>query len=196
MLVGAYLADAQGRIPAEPQQIFRKNDWLPAVPVVDVDGDGFPDLVLGYHHLESKESLGKELTARQIDYTLRFFFFRPGRGFPAAADFQRDVVIHLDHAESPLDWTLPQNFARYVRLGGDFAGNGKLDLLVRDRGDGISAYSFISREKGFSPKPDERFLCPEPIDDWLVTDLNHDGVSDLIVKLMKPNGFRIFVSQK
>ena len=60
VLVRIYIADEHGRIPAEPQQVFRKNDWTPAVPVVDLDGDGYPDLVLGYSHLDSKESLRKK----------------------------------------------------------------------------------------------------------------------------------------
>ena len=67
---------------------------------------------------------------------------------------------------------------------------------MRDHSDAISVYFFVSREKGFSPEPDLRFSCPEPIDEWQVADLNHDGVSDLIVKLAKQNGFRIFISQK
>jgi len=57
-----------------------------------------------------------------------------------------------------------------------------MDLLVRDHSDEISVYFFVSREKGFSPEPDLQFSCPELIDEWQVADLNHDGVSDLIVK--------------
>ena len=196
VLVRTYLADQHSRIPDEPQQIFRKNDWTAALPVVDVDGDGFLDLVLGYGHLDSKESLSKEITARQLDYTLSFYFYRPGAGFPTEADCQRKVAIHLDHAEASTDWNLPQNFQSCVKIGGDFNGDGKTDLLVRDRGDGISAYFFVSRQQGFSLEPDLRFSCPEPIDGWQVADLNHDGVSDLIVKLAGQNGFRIFISQK
>jgi hypothetical protein len=196
VLVSVYTPDGQGRIPAEPQQVFRKNDWTPACPVLDVDGDGFPDLVLGYNHLDSKEALSKEMITRQIDYSLRFYFNRPGTGLPDAADYQRDVIIRLDHAEGLFDWNLAKNFQRYVRLDGDFNGDGKADLLVRDRRDAISVYFFISREKGFSAEPDLQFTCPEPTEAWQVTDLNHDGVSDLIVKRADQTGYRIFLSQK
>jgi FG-GAP-like repeat len=195
-LVSIYIADAHGKIPSEPRQVFRKNDWLPMLPVVDVDGDGYPDLVLGYFQMDSREGLRKQITARQIDYSLRFFFYRPGAGFPKEADCQRDVAIHLDRAEVPLDWGLPQNFYRYVKLEGDFWGNGKTALLVRDHSDHISVYSFVSRVKGFSAEPDLKFSCPEPIDEWQVTDLNHDGVGDVIVKLANQSGFRVFISQK
>jgi hypothetical protein len=196
VLVSAYIADGHGKIPAEPQQVFRKNDWMAALPVVDVDGDGFPDLVLGYSHTEDKEGLRKMITAKKLDYSLRFYFYRPGAGFPKEADCQRDVVIHLDRAELLLSWSRSQYFERYVKLGGDFNGDGKTDLLVRDHGDDISVYFFVSREKGFSPEPDLRFSCPEPIEEWQVTDLNNDGISDLIVKLAKQKGFRIFISQQ
>jgi hypothetical protein len=196
VLVSTSIADEHGRIPAEPQQVFRKNDWTPALPVLDLDGDGFLDLVLGYSRMDTREGLRKEITAKQLDYTLRFYFYRPGIGFPKEADCQRDVVIHLDQAELLLGSSPHQYFERYVKLGGDFNGDGKTDLLVRDHSDEISVYFFVSREKGFSREPDLRFSCPEPIDEWQAIDLNNDGVSDLIVRLAKQKGFRIFISQK
>lgn len=196
VLVTGYIADTNGRLPEQPQLIFRKNDWLAEVPVVDVDGDGYPDLVLGYTHLDNRDALIKEVTAKRLDYSLRFYFNRPGMGFQKEADFQRDVVIHLDRSDPPMSWLLPQNFLRCVKLDGDFNGDGKTDLLVRDRSDSISAYCFISREKGFSAEPDVRFNCSETIDGWQVADLNHDGISDLIIRLSDRNGFRIFISQK
>jgi len=196
VLVNTYLADAGGRIPATPQQVFRKDDWSAALPVVDMDGDGYPDLVLGYVPMDSREGLRKEITTRKIDYRLWFYFYRPGVGFPKEADCQRTVTIHVDRTTGPLDWTLAEDFQRCVKVGGDFNGDGKVDLLVRDHGDSISVYFFISREKGFSPEPDLRFNCPEPVEGWQIADLNNDGISDLIVKLAKPGGWRIFVSRK
>ena len=196
VLVSTYIADEHGRIPHHPQQVLRKSDWTPALQMADVDGDGFLDLGLGYSQLDSREGVRKQVTAKQLDYSLRFYFFRPGTGFPKEADCQRDVVIHLDQAELHLSSSRSEFFERYVKLGGDFNGDGKTDLLVRDARDVISVYFFVSRERGFSTQPDLQFSCPEQIDGWEVKDLNNDGVSDLIVKLGGQNGYRIFVSQK
>ena len=194
VLVGAFLADAQGRIPAEPQQVFRKNDWSPGLPAVDVDGDGFMDLVLGYVPLNTREGFRKMVTAEQIDFSLKFSFYRPGPGFPKEPDFQRDLLIHFDHVLfSSSD--RGQYFEQFVNLSGDFNGDGKKDLLVRERSDAVSVYFFDSREKGFSSKADLRFSFPGPIDWCELNDLNGDGASDLIVKLQKRNGYRICTSQ-
>jgi hypothetical protein len=195
VMVRTYFADARGRIPSEPQRVFRKSDWTAALPVLDVDGDGYPDLVLGYSLLDTREGVRKQVAGQQLDFSLRFYFYHAGQGFPQEADCSADVVIHLDQSSLLLGWDRRQYFERCVQLTGDFNGDGKTDLLVRDRNDALSVYFFISREKGFSREQDLRFNCPEAIDGWEAVDLNADGVSDLIVKLGKEGGFRIFVSQ-
>jgi hypothetical protein len=196
VVVGTYFAGKDGRIPSEPNQVFRKNDWLRALPVVDVDGDGFVDMVLGYSDLENRESFIKEATTGQVDYRLDFYFYRRGTGFSASPDFRRNLTIQLERIVPFLSWSLPDNLERSFKLDGDFNGDGKRDLLVSDQTDAISVYFFISREEGFSLRPDLRFKCPELIEDCQIADLNNDGISDLIVKFAKKDGFRIFISQK
>lgn len=195
VLLRTYQADARGRLPAEPQQVFRKNDWTAAVPAVDIDGDGLLDLALGFSPLDTREGVRKEITAKQLDFNLKFYFYRAGTGFPKEADCQRDVVIRLDQAALLLSWERRLYFERYVQLTGDFNGDGKTDLLVRDHSNDLSVYFFASRQNGFNPRPDLKFRCPELVEDWQVEDLNNDGVSDLIVKLAKQDAFRIFISQ-
>jgi hypothetical protein len=189
VVVGSYLADQQGRIPAAPQQVFRKHDWSSPLPMVDVDGDGYVDLVLGYIPIDTREGLRKVVTTEKLDFTLKFHFFRPGVGFSKEPDCQRNLQPHVDRGF----FAAPDN-TPYFALDGDFNGDGKKDLLVRDHAEGISVSFFISREKGFSPEADLQFHCPEPIEWWEIRDLNGDGVSDLVVKIRDQNLFRIFTS--
>ncbi len=194
VLVGTYLADGAGRIPAEPQQVFRKYDWSTALPMVDVDGDGFVDMALGYIPLNAREGFRKAITAEQIDFTLKVHFYRPNAGYPQEPDFQRDVLLQF-HNEFFFTQERRLYYEQLLSLNGDFNGDGKKDLLVRDEKKAISVYFFISREKGFSAAADLKFNCPEPIDWWDIKDLNGDAVSDLIVKLRESDRYRIFVSQ-
>jgi hypothetical protein len=134
------------------------------------------------------------ITEGEFNLNLKFHFYRPGGGFPAEPDCQRNLSIYYDH---DLVWTAGQRiyYEKFVSLNGDFNGDGKKDLLVRDHSDAISVYFFHSRETGFSSRADLEFRCPEEVESWQIKDLNGDGLSDLIVKLRDQNVFRIFLSQ-
>jgi len=195
VLVAVYYAGEHGRIPPRPQQVFRKQDWSPFLPMVDVDGDGFMDLVLGDIPIDSRDGLRDMITAEKLTLNLKFYFSRPGAGFPDAPDYQRRVATHFDNdlvstAESHL------YDQKFLSLNGDFNGDGKRDLMVRDHGEGISVYFFVSRAAGFSAHAELDFHCPEPMDWWQIKDLNGDGISDLVVKLRNQNLYRVFLSRK
>jgi hypothetical protein len=194
VLVQIYTADEYGQIPAQPQQVFRKNDWINSIPVVDVDGDGCLDLVLGYSKFDSREGFRKAFTAKQLDFTLRFHFYRPGEGFPEESDCDVDLLVCLDHPSIDLSYPRGRYFETFVNLLGDFDGDGRRDLLVRDRADRISVYPFVSRQTGFSRTADISFGYTDPTDQLQIADLNNDGVSDLILKLSKQEVFRVFLS--
>jgi hypothetical protein len=195
VLVRIHMADEHGQIPAQPQQVFRKNDWIHSIPVVDVDGDGCLDLVLGYSAFDSREGFRKAFTAKQLDFKLRFHFYRPGEGFPEKPDCDVDLRISLDHPSVELNYSRSRYFETFVNLQGDFDGDGDRDLLVRDRADRISVYPFVSRQAGFAKTARVSFRYTDPIDRLQVEDLNNDGRSDLIMKLSKKEMFRVFISR-
>jgi len=195
VLVRIHVADEHGQIPAEPQQVFRKNDWIDSIPVVDVDGDGCLDLILGYSAFDSREGFRKAFTAKQLDFTLRFHFYRPGDGFPEKSDCDADLLIHIDHPSVDLSYPRRWYFETFVSLQGDFDGDGDRDLLVRDRADRISVHSFVSRQAGFARDADVWFRYTDPVNRLQVEDLNNDHISDLIMKLSKKEMFRVFISR-
>ena len=195
VVVCIYLADAQGRLPIKPTRVFRKNDAMPKVPVADVDGNGYADIVLGSAPFDTREGLRKMIVAKQLVLTLKFHFYRPDTGYLAAPDCQAKAVFQMDRRTFYLGPPPREFFENVVNLDGDFDGDGKRDLLIKDRGDQLSAHAFVSRERGFTSGTTHRFDCGALIKSFEITDLNGDGVSDLIVRTLKPDTFRIFTSR-
>jgi hypothetical protein len=195
VIVQIYQADARGKLPSKPQQVFRKNDWIDSIPIVDIDGDGHVDLVLGYNRFDTREGFRKAFMAKQLDFNLRFHFYKRGTGFPEKPDFQKDLMIQLDQFSIELNSGRRRYFERFVNLSGDFDGDGRIDLFVRDRSGRVSVYSFISRQAGFEQDARLSFDYAEPVSWFRIADLNSDGVSDLVMKLQRAGAFRVFVSR-
>ena len=192
VIVQIFLAQLNGNIPDKARYIFRKSDWTPSMPIVDIDGDSLIDLVLGYGQFDSREGIRKAITAKKLNHTLRFHFYG-NDGFEQNPNFQTNISVQLDY-RGPHFTSRAGRVEKQMSLDGDFDGDGDRDLLVKDKKDKVSVYFFISREKGFSKKANLRFNMKSGR--FMVSDLNKDKISDLIVLGRKADSFKVFLSKR
>lgn len=178
VIVRVYLAGKDGAWPEQPSYVFRKHDWHAPIPMVDIDGDGCTELALCFYQWKGRDELVEVVETHRIQFDLRVHMFDRATGYPADPTFVTKVTSWCGR-QLGIDRDI---LSQGISLEGDFNGDGRKDLLVRETKDEASVRFFQSRQTGFSAQADLHL----PLDTdkgvrMYPKDLNGDGISDLLV---------------
>jgi hypothetical protein len=153
--------------------------YHPAALLADVDGDGKLDLVAeesGLFDGGMREAALRFQTQSTLRHRVRVYPAE-GNGFAAAPALDHEVRIGLD-APPGRHGRLFRSYQAggMLNLTGDFDGDARLDLVVRDQPGRIAVH--LQREGGFSARPDA--TIPMDFDTpFFVADVNRDGRADI-----------------
>ncbi|MFW6161430.1 MAG: FG-GAP repeat domain-containing protein [Planctomycetota bacterium] len=188
-----FLADAQGRIPSEPthtvvgQNILVHTD----LPVHDFNGDGALDFAMLKTDISAtqvakwmRQSFGK------IDGKLNFYLFdRDDNRYPRYPSWSKDVRMRfkVDLQDVMVGGVWERYLSTMVRFAGDYNGDGRPDLLIRERTHAIAIYLNTGDRGEPYPRRPDIVLDELPMFGGLdVADLNGDGADDLILSAPHP----------
>ena len=154
--------------------------FLPQTPFIDMDGDGLTDMVTESTTLfegGTREVVERFMTRPAVDHVVRVYRQRGGT-FSDKPDVEFRASIRL---EAP-PWRIPPAYLRYqtgelTNLCGDYDGDGRRDIAVRDRSDRVALW--LSRGGAFGGAPDA-VVHVDAAARFAVADVNGDGRSDII----------------
>ena len=206
-----WLADERGALPAGPTDVVVGQNILvhTSLPVHDFDGDGALDFAMFKTDISVTEvakwvrqSFGK------IDGDLNFYFFdRQRNRYDRRPIYTKKLKLRfkVDLQDVMIGGVWERYLGTMMRFAGDYNGDGRLDLLVRQTTHKIVIYFNTGNRKApFRRDPDVE-LDDLPMFGGLdIDDLNNDGAADLILSasraLFSPEPMRadviaVYVSQ-
>ena len=153
-------------------------------PLCDLDGDGIPELVLLAPKITAVSSSGiaEAILSRGMEWGL---VIRTASG--GVFSKSRDATIKL---RTPLP--SERGVQGYLLLDGDFNGDGRTDLLVRRSASVCDVLLSTAGGDWFEQQPGATFEMPGEAD-IEIRDLNHDGLSDLVVRSFDDSRLTIFL---
>ncbi len=173
--------------------------------LIDLNGDGRKDLILGRADRPGILDILKILLTKDVDVEVLFFYGlagdRPGVGlFNESPSHRKAIKVPILFSSSSRGVNI--GTSAVVTVEGDWNGDGRNDLMLRGDERSLSVYAGIPG--GFSDSPTltmavtamdgYRFLEPLP------QDLNGDGISDLILTYFswdaKGDRLSVLLSQK
>ncbi len=181
-----YYARPGLKFEKEPDQKIRSESAAVDFGIYDLNNDDKLDLVIPFFHFAPAQAF-KVITENAIKVQFRLFLMRPdGRyGQDAGKTFakvDRRVLLNykIDVIGMIFDFRslIEGNFHPLINFGGDYNGDGYLDLIADTGGDKLTFY-WGNAEANYERLPDHSVQY-ESATDFDLVDLNGDGKTDIV----------------
>ena len=183
-----FLTGADGALPSSPTGTIAGQNILvhTALPVHDFNGDKALDFAMLKTDITATD-VGKWVRQSfgEIDGDLNFYLFDRGRNrFPRRPAYTKKIRMRfkVDLQDVMMGGVWERYLGSMMRFEGDYNGDGRLDLLVREGTHKIAIYFNTGDRTDLFPRKPDVVLDDLPMFSGLeIDDLNGDGASDLIL---------------
>ena len=153
---------------AKPDQVMKFSGYGVKAGVIDLDGDGRPELVVSSYEVSVTEAV----TGGRIRRGLFIHRRDPERVFETRPALKHEETFGARDVKG---------IALRIDLGADLLGRKLHDALLVDR-EGVLAAHHLGADLAFEEEPFWRFTPEKMILGFRTLDLNGDGRSDLIIQ--------------